>query len=86
MPKNLFSEDNKSIIGLFVLILVSIISFTVFKIHDRDLMAKSLQSAIEKGVDPMTVRCSYSSDSDAVCVAFASIQQKQQEVINANKR
>jgi hypothetical protein len=49
-------------------------------------MSKNINEAITKGIDPLTVRCSYASETDNICVAFASIQQKQQEIINANKR
>ena len=87
MPKDIFVNDsNKTLFMVFIILLSIIISITAFKIHDRDLMSKSIDSAIEKGVNPMAVRCSYASETDAVCVAFASLEQKQQEVANANKR
>ena len=34
-------------------------------------MANNIQNAIEKGIDPMTVRCSYAKIDDTICVAFA---------------
>jgi GTP cyclohydrolase I len=69
--------------GLLVMVLFA---FTTYKLKDRELMSKNINEAISKGIDPLTVRCSYSSETDNICVAFASIQQKQQEIINANKR
>lgn len=70
--------------GLLVMVLFA---FTTYKMRDRELMSKNINEAITKGIDPLTVRCSYASETDNICVAFASIQQKQQEVVNAtNKR
>jgi len=39
--------------------------------QDRQLMSKNIQDAITKGIDPMSVRCSYASETDTVCVAYA---------------
>ena len=69
--------------GLLVMVLFA---FTTYKMRDRELMSKNINEAINKGIDPLTVRCSYASETDNICVAFASIQQKQQEITNANKR
>jgi hypothetical protein len=69
--------------GLLVMVLFA---FTTYKMRDRELMSKNINEAITKGIDPLTVRCSYASETDNICVAFASIQQKQQEITNANKR
>ena len=70
--------------GLLVMVLLA---FTTYKMRDRELMSKNINEAITKGIDPLTVRCSYASETDNICVAFASIQQKQQEITNAtNKR
>jgi hypothetical protein len=68
--------------GLLVMVLFA---FTTYKMRDRELMSKNINEAITKGIDPLTVRCSYASETDNICVAFASIQQKQQEIINSKK-
>ena len=65
---------------------MTLFAFTSYKMKDRELMSKNIEEAISKGIDPLTVRCSYSASDDNVCIAFASIQQKQQEVNNAVKR
>jgi GTP cyclohydrolase I len=75
-----------TIVCLSALLSMVLYAFTSYKMRDRELMSKNIQEAISKGIDPLTVRCSYASENDNICVAFASIQQKQQEVINANKR
>jgi hypothetical protein len=45
-----------------------------YHISDRKLMAQNIDSAISKGIDPMSVRCSYASERDIVCVALAASQ------------
>lgn len=72
-----------TIICLSVLLIFVLLAFYTYKVKDRELMSKNISEAITKGIDPLTVRCSYSSADDNVCIAFASIQQKQQEVTNA---
>jgi len=75
-----------TILCLSSLLAMVLFAFTTYKLRDRELMSKNINEAITKGIDPLTVRCSYASETDNICVAFASIQQKQQEIINANKR
>jgi hypothetical protein len=75
-----------TILCLSSLLAMVLFAFTTYKMRDRELMSKNINEAITKGIDPLTVRCSYASETDNICVAFASIQQKQQEIINANKR
>jgi hypothetical protein len=35
-------------------------------------MAKNIDNAIAKGINPMAVRCSYVRGDDPICIAFAS--------------
>lgn len=55
-----------------IVILAIVAGLTIFNLNDRKLMADNINSAIEKGVDPMSVRCSYASSQDLICVAFAA--------------
>ena len=43
--------------------------------QDRQLMAKNIKDAIDRGIDPMSVRCSYAKETDVVCVAYAYSKQ-----------
>ncbi len=36
------------------------------------LMAQNIETAISKGLDPLSVRCSYADRNDNVCVAYAA--------------
>lgn len=54
-----------------IVILSSVFSYFWFNINDRRLMSSNIDTAISKGVDPMTVRCSYAPSTDNICVAYA---------------
>ena len=54
------------------IVLLSIVTCCGFYvINDRELMAKNIDSAITKGIDPLSVRCAYVSSTDSICMAFA---------------
>ena len=54
-------------------VLLSIVaSVCVYELNDRKLMAANIENAITKGIDPITVRCSYAKSDDIVCIAHAA--------------
>ena len=57
---------------LTVLGIAIIYSITYYSIVDRKLMAENIQSAIEKSVDPLSVRCSYATSTDNICSIYAA--------------
>ena len=66
--------DRLAIICLTLVTLGAIIGVSIYQINDRVLMAKNIENAIVKGVDPMSVRCSYSRGDDPICIAFAAVK------------
>ena len=55
------------------LVLFSIIAaICIYGLNDRKLMAANIENAISKGIDPLTVRCSYAKSDDIVCIAHAA--------------
>lgn len=58
-------------ICITIIILSCIGSYQYYHTQDRQLMARNVTDAIEKGIDPLSVRCAYASEIDAVCVAYA---------------
>lgn len=58
-----------------IIILSAVISIAIYWISDRKLMAQNIESAITKGIDPLSVRCSYADSKDLICVAFAASSQ-----------
>ncbi len=68
-----FLTENLMILSSLTLITVVLIfSMTYYSIVDRKLMADNIQSAIEKSVDPLSVRCSYANSTDNICAIFAA--------------
>lgn len=67
------SEKLMMIFGICItfIILAIIGSYHYYHTQDRQLMAKNITDAIDKGIDPLSVRCAYASEIDAVCVAYA---------------
>jgi len=58
-----------------IVVLALIIAGAWYNIHDRSLMAENMNAAIAKGIDPLSVRCSYVQSHDLICVAFAASAQ-----------
>ena len=65
-------EAVTAIISTALVLITAIGSIGYYNIQDRTLMASNIESAIAKGVDPLSVRCSYVNGSDTVCVAYAA--------------
>ena len=72
---NVFEQFKNNITNLiisFTIIMTSgIISLAIYSFNDRSLMANNIETAMSKGVDPLSVRCSYAAHDDAVCVAYS---------------
>jgi hypothetical protein len=59
-------------IAVAAAVLSAILGLSVYHINDRNLMAKNIDNAIGKGINPMSVRCSYVRGDDPICIAFAA--------------
>jgi hypothetical protein len=69
MEKGLSSTTTVSI----TVVLLSIVAAICwYGLNDRKLMAANIENAIAKGIDPLTVRCSYAKSDDIVCIAHAA--------------
>ena len=60
------------VLAITFVILTSIIAVCYYAMNDRKLMASNIEDAIAKGIDPLTVRCSYVRDYDTICIAHAA--------------
>jgi hypothetical protein len=58
-------------ISAVIIICTAIIGTIVYNTNDRNNMAKNIEAAIAKGVDPLSVKCAYESNPNSVCVAYA---------------
>jgi hypothetical protein len=71
-----FSDFNIFAICVVILALGGIIATVIHKNHENVLKSKNIEAAIEKGVDPLSVRCSYATDRDLICVTYATSVKK----------
>jgi hypothetical protein len=74
MEKGLSSITTVSIAMISItLVLLSVVAAVcIYGLNERKLMAANIENAIAKGVDPLSVRCSYAKSDDIVCIAHAS--------------
>lgn len=64
------------IIAVALILIALIFGATIYNVNDRNLMSKNIDAAIAKGLDPISVRCSYVTNTDTICVAYAASQGK----------
>ncbi len=70
-------NDTKTfVIAVAVVVVAAIVGITIFNVNDRVLMSKNIDSAIAKGMDPISVRCSFVTNTDTICVAYAASTKK----------
>ena len=66
---------NKDIITIAVsaviVLCTAIIGAIVYNVNDRNNMAKNIEAAIAKGVDPLSVKCAYETSVNSVCIAHS---------------
>jgi hypothetical protein len=60
------------VLAITFVVLATIIAVCYYAMNDRKLMASNIEDAIAKGIDPLTVRCSYVRDYDTICIAHAA--------------
>jgi len=74
--KDFFSNHNVFMICLTIIAVAAIVSVTIHYDHQATLKSQNIESAIQKGIDPFSVRCSYATDRDMICVTYASSLKK----------
>ena len=65
-----------AIVCLAIIIVSIVSSIATYNINDRNNMAKNIDSAIQRGVDPISVKCSYETNPTSTCLAYAIGQKK----------
>lgn len=58
-------------VTMFGMIFTVVVAVTLYMINDRNLMSKNIEQAISKGVDPLSVKCAYTTTPDAICITYA---------------
>jgi hypothetical protein len=59
-----------------ILCIGGIISATMYNLNDRNNMAKNIEAAINKGIDPLSVKCAYEVNPNAICITYAATTKK----------
>lgn len=59
------------IVGTVLVGVTAIICATYYNVKKDESIRSSIESAIVKGIDPMSVRCAYGA-TDVVCIAYAA--------------
>ena len=65
-----------AIVSIAIVVASIIASIATYNINDRNNMAKNIDSAIQRGVDPISVKCSYETGSTSTCIAYAIGQKR----------
>lgn len=76
-PKKLFNMNTDLItisVSIVIVICAAILSITMYNINDRNNMAKNIEAAITKGVDPLSVKCAYETSANTTCISYALAQ------------
>ena len=65
-----------AIVCITIVVLSIICSIAYYNVQDRKLMAQNISEAVTKGMDPLSVRCSYANSYDTVCIAYSASTKK----------
>ena len=69
------SNMNKDLITICVSVIIvvctAIIGAIIYSMNDRNNMAKNIEAAIAKGVDPLSVKCAYETSTNPTCITYA---------------
>ena len=69
------SKVNKEMITFIVCITIFLIalvaSVSAYNLNQQNNMSKNIESALAKGVDPISVKCTYDQYSSPTCITYA---------------
>lgn len=63
-------------ISAVIVLCTAIIGAIVYNVNDRNNMARNIEAAIAKGVDPLSVKCAYETSSNPICITYAATTKK----------
>ena len=69
-------EKVTTLVCITIVVLSIICSIAYYHVQDRKLMAQNISEAVTKGMDPLSVRCSYANGQDTVCIAYSASTKK----------
>lgn len=59
------------IVAFTLVIMCAILSTVIYKYQEKTMLMKNIELAMNKGVDPIAVRCAYAGHDDALCIAYS---------------
>jgi hypothetical protein len=69
------TKNDTGLITFIVCVTIAVCSLIIgaflYNINDRNNMAKNIEAAIQKGVDPISVKCSYETSPTSTCIAYS---------------
>jgi hypothetical protein len=71
MTHNISESTIFTICGTIILF-CTIAAITIYNLEENKLKSQNIEQAIIKGIDPLSVRCSYANSNDMLCVAYAA--------------
>lgn len=54
-----------------IVVVAAISALTIYNMNDRANMAKNIEAAISKGIDPLSVKCAYDTNTSYTCMAYS---------------
>ena len=72
MEKTSNSNALSVVVAVTIIACTAIISGVFYNLNDRNNMSKNIEAAISKGVDPISVKCAYEINPNALCVTYAA--------------
>lgn len=61
-------------------------SLTYYNVVKQQKFAENIKIAMDKGIDPMAVRCSYEKNLDVICITYAASGKKAESAPGVVKR
>jgi hypothetical protein len=59
-----------------IIALAGIAGGVIYNTNDRNNMAKNIEAAINKGIDPLSVKCAYDTSSTTTCMVYSANAKK----------
>lgn len=60
------------VVSITIMTCAAMIAGLMYNVNDRNNMAKNIDAAIAKGVDPLSVKCAYETGTNPICITFAA--------------
>ena len=86
--ENINIKNAINVFAVTIVLLSVVISLCIYGLNERRLMAANMENAMAKGIDPLSVRCSYAKGDDIICVTYAAscVRVQEEKTKGRNKK